>query len=489
MHVTQILAALALDRAAPAPLFRQLYGAIKGAVLSGAISPGMQLPPTRALCRLLGVSRQTVLNAYAQLSAEGYLSGNVGQGTFVSGQLPAAPPPAAAPGLLRPLSARGEGYARAMQKVAFHQGPLRAFRLGMPGIDHFPFDVWSRLHARRWRRPDHHLGYGDPAGYRPLRELLCVYLKAARGVNCTPEQIIITSGSQQALYLLATVLLAPGEAAWMESPGYRGASGPLHAAGARVFPVPVDGQGLDVAYGAAHCPQAKLVYTTPSHQLPLGVTMSLQRRLALLAWARQARAWVVEDDYDSEYRYTGAPLASLQSLDRADSVIYVGTLSKVLFPGLRLGYLVAPAALAGALAQARAVIDRHTASVPQMALADFIAEGHFGRHIRRTRERNAERRDALLGGLARTLDEQLACGPADSGLELCVYFRRGHDEEQVARAGLARGIELRPLSHYADAGAGPACRAAPGLLLGFAAVPPPEIAHGLDVLGAILRGR
>ena len=494
-HLNQIIAALPLQRGTTEPLFRQLYAAIKAAILDGRMSPGMQLPPTRDFCRLLAVSRQTVLNAYALLTAEGYLDGAVGRGTFVSRDVPLSVPVAApagkmdAPGLLRPLSARGQGVVAAMRQVAFHRGPLRAFRVGMPRIDHFPFDVWNRLEARRWRRPDHQFGYSDPAGYLPLRELLCVYLKASRGVQCTPQQIVITSGSQQALFMLSTILLAPGDSAWMESPGYRGASGPLRAAGARVFPVPVDAQGLDVAYGVAHCPQAKLAYVTPSHQMPLGVSMSLPRRLALLAWAAHNKAWLVEDDYDSEYRYTGAPLASLQSLDRDGCVVYVGTLSKVMFPGLRLGYMVAPPALAEALVQAKAVMDRHTAIVPQMALADFIAEGHFGRHIRRTRDSNAERRDLLVRGLAHELDDQLACGPADSGLELCAYFRAGHDEETVSRAGLERGIELRPLGHYADPDAGAACATPPGLLLGFAAIAPAEMRHGLLELGRLLRGR
>ena len=499
MHAHLLIAALPLDRNLAMPLFRQLYAAMKAAILDGTLAPGAQLPPTRAFCTLLPlpVSRQTVLNAYALLAAEGYLDGAVGKGTFVSLAVPVPVPvpapaplaPTAAPGLLRPLSARGQGVVAAMAQVAFHRSPLRAFRVGMPRIDHFPFDVWNRLEARRWRRPDHHFGYGDPAGFLPLRELLCVYLQASRGVRCTPQQIIITSGSQQALFLLSTILLAPGDAAWMESPGYRGASGTLQANGVRVFPVPVDGEGLDVAYGAAHCPQAKLAYVTPSHQLPLGVSMSLPRRLALLDWAARTRAWVVEDDYDSEYRYTGAPLASLQGLDRAGCVVYVGTLSKVLFPGLRLGYMVAPPALAVALVQAKAVVDRHTAIVPQMALADFIAEGHFGRHIRRTRDSNAERRDVLLRGLARELGDELYCGPADSGLELCAYFRGQHDEAQISQAGLARGIELRPLGHYADPGAGAACTTPAGLLLGFAAIAPDEIEHGVRVLGQLLRGR
>ncbi len=472
MQIAQIISAFVLDRSAPQPLFRQLYDAIKEAILRGALAPGMQLPPTRQFCQLLDISRQTVQNAYDQLMAEGYLQGTVGRGTFISSALPQETPASAKPAsLLRPLSARGLAFAEAMTPFSYHRGDLCAFRVGMPGIDLFPFDVWSRLEARRWRRPDQHMGYSDPAGFGPLRELLCVYLKAARGVVCTPDQIVITSGSQQALFLLSTVLLAPGEAAWVESPGYRGASAPLYAGGANVFPVPVDADGMDVAYGAAHCPQAKMVVVTPSHQLPLGVTMSLARRLELLAWAGANRAWVIEDDYDSEYRYTGPPLASLQGLDRAGCTVYVGTLSKVLFPGLRLGYLVAPPALVDPLVRAKTVID----------------QGHFGRHIKRTREAYAERRHTLLAGIAADLADDLACGPADAGLDLCAYFRRGHDEQRIASAGAARGVELRPLSFYAVGGA--PSPVPPGLLLGFAAVTPAQITHGLQVLGKLLRAR
>ncbi len=487
MHITDILAALPLDRDAATPLFRQLYEQVKSAILRGAITSGMQLPPTRTLCELLSVSRQTVLNAYDLLTAEGYLSGSVGRGTFISSNLPITRPrPKPSKTLLRPLSARGMAFHDAMGAPTHHNGPLRAFRVGMPGIDHFPFDQWSRLEARRWRRPDYHLGYGDPAGYRPLRELLCVYLKASRGVNCVPEQIVITSGSQQALFLLSTILLDPGDAAWVESPGYRGASGPLYAGGAKVFHVPLDDEGIDVAYGATHCPKAKLVCVTPSHQLPLGVCMSLQRRLALLEWAAANKAWVIEDDYDSEYRYTGPPLASLQSLDRADCTVYVGTLSKVLFPGLRLGYLVAPQALVDPLVRAKAVTDRHTSIVPQMVLADFIAGGHFSRHIKRTREVNAERRAILLDAVQGKLAEHLQWRPSETGLELCVHFRRKLKEAAIIQAGLEQGIELRGLSHYADAGAGKRCAVPPGLILGFASIKPPELRQGIDVLARIL---
>ncbi len=489
MHVAQSLATLRLDPAARTPMFRQLYAAIKQAILSGGIGPGMQLPPTRELAQLFAVSRQTVLNAYAQLMAEGYLSGAVGKGTFVSARLPirsGGMPHAAPRQALRPLSARGEHFVGPRAVLNIHQeGMPKAFRIGMPGLDVFPSDVWARLEARCWRRPAHHLGYGDPAGYRPLREALAAYLRAARGVHCEPEQVIITSGSQQALYLIATLLLAPGEQAWVEEPGYRGINASLHAAETSVCPVPVDSEGLSVSDGIDRYPDAKLVYVTPSHQLPLGVTMSLQRRLELLAWAAERKAWVVEDDYDSEYRYTGPPLASLQSLDKADCVIYVGTLSKVLFPGLRLGYVVVPPALAEPFAQARAIIDRHSAIMPQMVLTDFITEGHFGRHIKRSREAYAERRLALLDAIDRHLADEIEVGPSDAGLHFAVGFRQRRDDTIVCRHAQQKGLELRALSQFYNETGTP--HRLSGLLLGFAPISVPDIRRGVITLRDVLK--
>lgn len=490
MHVHDILAAATLERDAPVPLFRQLYAHLKAAILDGRIAAGVRLPATRTLCVLLDVSRQTVLAAYEQLMAEGYLEGTVGKGTFVSAALPAAaragdahPAP-----LVRPLSARGELIAGGMARVLHHAGPLRAFRPSMPGLDLFPFDVWRRLEARHWRHSTASLGYGPGAGHAPLRELLCAYLKASRGVQCTADQIVITSGSQQALYLLAQLLLAPGEAMWIESPGYQGAVAPFTVAGARVCPVPVDAEGMDVAYAAARYPDAKLAFVTPSHQLPLGVTMSLRRRLDLLRWAEANRAWIVEDDYDSEYRHTGPPLASLQSMDRAGSVIYVGTLSKVLFPALRLGYVVAPPALAEALARAKAVVDRHSPIVPQAALADFIAGGHFTRHIRRTRDAYGERRLALVAALDVQLGGRLRQGPSDAGLDVCVHFTDHLDEETVARHARDLGVDVRTLGYYTNPAAGADCAVAPGLLLGFSAFAPDVLRAGVaDLARAIER--
>jgi GntR family transcriptional regulator/MocR family aminotransferase len=491
MHVHDMLAAIPLERASATPLFRQLYLQLKEAILAGGIVPSARLPATRELGRLLNVSRQTVLAAYEQLTAEGYLEGAVGKGTFVSASLPAAARAKASDGdavppLARPLSARGEAMAAAMGRVRHHDGPLRTFRISMPGLDLFPFEVWRKLEARHWRRRQVPLGYGGPAGHAPLRELLCAYLKASRGVHCVPEQIVITAGSQQALYLLAQLLLAPGEGVWLESPGYQGALAPFAVAGASICPVPVDAEGMNVAYAAAHYPDARLAFATPSHQLPLGVTMSLARRLELLRWAQANRAWIVEDDYDSEYRYTGPPLASLQSLDRASCVIYVGTLSKVLFPGLRLGYIVAPPSLAEPLARAKAVVDRHSPIVPQAVLADFIQEGHFARHIRRTRDAYGERRIAMLDAMQTRMQGALACGPSDAGLDLCVGVTNGLSEAEAAARALAGGVDVRPLSYYTNPAAGPDCAVPPGLLLGFSSFTTEQIRAGVGRLEQLI---
>jgi len=494
MHVHDLIAATPLERRSEIPLFRQLYARLKDAILQGALAPGARLPATRTLSAVLGVSRQTVLAAYDQLTAEGYLRGGVGQGTFVDDALPLARRPRQTAGLLRALPARGVAMATAMGRAPPDGGAPRAFRPSMPGLDLFPFDLWRKLEARQLRRAhraDPYLGYGMANGYAPLRELLCAYLRTSRGVVCEPAQIVITSGSQQALYLLSQLLLAPGDGVWLESPGYQGASAPMQVAGARLCTVPVTDEGMDVAYGALHYPDARMVFATPSHQLPLGVTMSLARRLELLRWATANRAWVIEDDYDSEYRYTGPPLASLQSLDRAGCVIYVGTFSKVLFPALRLGYVVAPPALAEPLARAKALIDRQSAILPQAVLADFIGEGHFMRHIRRTRDAYAERRAALMTALDDRLGERLRCGLADAGLDLCTHFRpdeRGRIpvEARVAQAAFDAGIELRPLGYFANPAATPDCAVAPGLLLGFSAVPPVDIRRGVAALAQVI---
>jgi len=496
MHISQMIAGIVLDRQTGLPLYRQLYAGIRKAILTGQMLPGMQLPPSREFCQVLNISRQTVLNAYDQLLAEGYLRGSVGQGTFVNEELPAIAEGSKAQAsnipatkLLDRISKRGLQHIDPRGSTRFHQGDVRAFRVSMPDLDLFPFDIWARLEARHCRHPKGQLGYGDPAGHLALRELLAVYLKAARGVNCAPEQILITSGSQQALYLLSTMLLDPGEKAVVEYPCYRGTTAALHAAQADICSVPVDDEGMDVVYAAKHYPDTKVAFVTPSHQMPLGMTMSLQRRMALLEWAQANAVWIVEDDYDSEYRFGSSPLASLQSLDTHQSVIYVGTLSKVLFPGLRLGYLVLPEKLLEPMIQAKAVIDKHTSIMPQMTLGDFIAEGHFGRHIKRTRKVYAERQASLIHSLEKELGDELICGAQDGGLDLAVYFKQAYDEEQIIDAGRKIGLELRGLGHYADV-PGKTNRPAEspgGLLLGFASLSSAEIERSVSKLATLFK--
>jgi GntR family transcriptional regulator/MocR family aminotransferase len=484
-------AALNLNAAAAEPLYQQLYAEIRGAILAGRLAPGTRLPSSRALAASLEVARATVVSAFDQLIAEGYLESRAGSGTYVAHSLPDDLLHAGAPATaLRPADAPGPGLSRRGRALAAtrvgasppEQGAPRPFQYGAPDLAGLPLELWSRLAARHFRSPAPELlTYGDPAGYWPLRKAIAAYLAAARGVRCAPEQVIVVSGSQQGLDLAARLLLDPGDKVWMEDPGYLGARGALQAGGAELVPVPVDAEGLDVAAGARLAPSARLAYVTPSHQFPLGATMSLSRRLALLAWARAANAWVLEDDYDSEYRYAGRPLAALQGLDDAGRVIYIGTFSKVLFPSLRLGYLVAPPALADAFAAARALADRHPPGVLQAIVADFVTEGHFVRHIRRARERYAERQAALVAA-ARPLAGRLEVAAAAAGMHLVGVLPPGADDRAVAGAAERYGVHATPLSAYA-------IRPLPrgGLVLGYSAFTPSKLRDAAARLGQALR--
>lgn len=483
---------VALDRGSGVPLHRQLYEGLREAVLAGRLRSGMRLPSTRALASELGVSRNTVMGAFLQLLAEGYLEGRVGSGTYVADSLPddllraqarkgLEPGPAGRAG--RRLSGRGETLAATRASTAGDRGVPQAFRPGVPALEEFPTRVWGRLAARMWRSPPRGLlGYGDPAGYGPLREEIAAYLGAARAVECGWEQVIVVSGSQQALDLAARVLLDPGDAAWVEDPGYAGARGALIAAGARIVPVPVDEEGLRVSDGVRRAADARLAYVSPSHQYPLGATMSVSRRLELLAWASRTGAWVLEDDYDSEYRYTGRPLEALQGLDAEGRVIYLGTFSKVLSPALRLGYLVVPPDLVDPFSAARELTDRHSPLVEQAVLARFIAEGHFARHLRRMRTLYAGRQDVLVEAAAEDLRGLLDVRPAEAGMHLVGWLPDRTDDREAMRRAAARGVEATALSMY---GIEPPARG--GLLLGYAAVGEAGIRAGVRRLAAALR--
>jgi GntR family transcriptional regulator / MocR family aminotransferase len=484
------LPTIALDQTSALPLYRQLYNALRGAILAGQLKAGARLPATRALANALAISRNTVMNAYAQLLAEGYIEGEVGSGTYVARTLPDELLQARAhttegqqlPRVGQALSRRGARLASNQVPMSGFSTEFIAFRPGLPALDAFPYELWARLVARRWRRPQRSLlGYGDPTGYGPLREAIAAYLGEARAVRCQAQQVIVVAGSQQALDLTARMLLDEGDAAWIEDPGYLGARGALLGAGAQLIPVPVDDEGLDVASGAVASQNARLIYVTPSHQYPYGVTMSLRRRLALLEWASQASAWVLEDDYDSEYRYAGRPLAALQGLDGEGRVIYLGTFSKVLFPALRLGYMIVPPDLVDAFATARALVDRHSPAVDQAALADFINAGHFARHIRRMRALYAERQALLVDAARHELSGLLEVHSAEAGMHLVGWLPAGVDDVEASRRAAAYGVGAPPLSMYSLR---PLRRG--GLLLGYTAVGDREIRDGMQRLAKAL---
>jgi len=473
------------------PLYWQLYLHLRAAILSDRFKKGMKLPSTRALASELHVSRNTVVNAYEQLFAEGYLESIAASGTFVASVLPdqylALPTVPGSP--TKPTSSTHPRLSKIGAALVAAPAPNtsttsiyrpRAFRTGMPALDAFPYELWAKLVARQARQATADtLMYQDPAGYPPLRAAIAQHITVTRRVRCTPDQIMIVAGSQGALDLVARLLLNPGDVAWMEDPGYPGAHGALLGAGAQIVPVPVDHEGLQVDLGIAQGPAARLVYLTPSHQFPLGVTMSLARRLAVLDWAKRSGAYILEDDYDSEYRFAGRPLAALQGLDEANCVIYSGTFSKTLFPALRLGYLILPPALVDAFLAARRFTDIHPPHLEQAVLAAFIGEGHFGRHLRRMRNLYAERRATLLRALDKLPLEVYA---AETGMHCIGWLPTGMDDQAVARQAALYDVEVTPLSRFSRI---PMARS--GLLLGYAGVNEAQIWAGAHRLASAIR--
>ena len=484
--------ALSLDPRSATPLHRQLYDEIRAAVLAGRLSAGARLPSTRALAADLDISRNTVAGAFDQLLAEGYIEGRPGAGTFIAKELPErllrVAPSARMPDTIprtHPAAIRARPHARRHSRRAASRDGASATRLPPrhPRSRRLsPRAIWSRIAARQYRQSRFDLfSYGDPAGHAPLRRAIAEYLRAARGVNCSWEQVIVTSGSQQALDLAARVLLDPGDTAWVEDPGYFGARGAWTAAGVHCASIPVDAEGLSVAQGELSAPEARMAYVSPSRQYPLGITMSLSRRMALLDWAHRRGAWIAEDDYDSEFRYAGRPLAALQGLDTCGRVIYIGTFSKVLFPALRLGYMVVPDGAVDAFAAARALSDRHPPGPSQALVTEFLAEGHFARHIRRMRTLYAERQDALVSAARREWKGLLEVSPADSGMHLVGWLPKGVSDRGISQRAAAAGIAAPPLSAYYRAAA-----ARPALLLGYSSITARRIHEGARRLAAAM---
>jgi len=477
---------VALDRRLARPLHRQLYDGYREAILDGRLRPGQRLPSTRSLAQDLLVSRVPVVMAFEQLVAEGYVESRVGAGSFVSAALP--DPPAAHAGRMRAPTARRPGSRRVPpSRFAVRSEPwldLRGpFRVGQPALDDFPAELWARLVARHARRlSSRQMMYGDAMGLPALREALAAHLGTVRSVTCSAEQIMIVSGSQQALALAGQALLAPGDAVWLEEPGYGGARDALRLAGARIVAVPVDHDGLDVAAGLGRGPDAKAAYVTPSHQYPLGMVMSAPRRLQLLDWARRRGAWLLEDDYDSEYRYDGQPLASLHGLDGDARVLYIGTFSKILFPALRVGYLVIPRDLVGRFRRFRDAMDIFPAPLYQAVLADLIREGHFARHLRRMRGLYAERRRALEAALVRELGAAVRVVGDHAGMHLVAMLPTDARDHDIAVRAARRGISVIPLSSCYTGR-----RTQPGLLLGYGSTHVAEIPDAVRRLKTVLR--
>ncbi len=462
-----------LDPTAKTSLHRQVYNTLRGAILSGALPHGTKLPATRALASAHGISRNTVLAAFEDLIAEGFLESKIGAGTFIAHTSTPKQQIAA-----QELSQRGTELSRIAVSIP-RENRIAAFRHGIPDFNLFPWAIWTRLYSQAARNKPN-LGYADPQGEPALRSAIAAHVAATRAVHCQAEQIIITSGSQQAICLAAQLLLEPNDLVWFENPGYLGARAALLAANAKIEAIPVDENGLDVSAGQQIAPKARLAYVTPSHQYPTGVTMSHTRRLELLNWANKTNAWILEDDYDSEYRYDHRPLESLQSLDSHGRVIYIGTFSKVLFPALRLGYMIVPSNLSAASAAARAIQDRGSSTLEQQTLTAFMQQHHFARHIRRTQKHYLERREVLRHNLEKHIPS-LELQGFEAGMHLCAWLTDGQDDRRISRIVSEHGLEVMPISAYSQT---PLERG--GFLLGYAAVPPKALEEAVRVLAKII---
>jgi GntR family transcriptional regulator / MocR family aminotransferase len=482
-----------IDRKSATDLGTQLYSQLRDAILCGRLRPGDRLPSTRLLAKDLSISRNTALAAYEQMRAEGYLDTRAGSGARVATSIPDealshGPRMAGAwprlP-LKRLLSARGKLLSQRPARPLSISRVARPFESGLPDPSTFPFKTWAALMNRHWRRPPRELlTYGDPAGFGPLREAIAFYLRTARAVRCESDQIFIVNGSQQALDLAARLLIDPGDEALVEDPGYPGAHVALHAAGASVLPMRVDDEGADAIASLERSTNARLIFLTPSHQFPLGVTLSLERRLRLIACAKRRQFWILEDDYDSEYRFTGKPLPSLQGLDTSGRVIYLGSFSKTLLPSLRLGFLVLPPQLVEPFRRARSVIDGHSPLTEQAVLADFISEGHFTRHIRRMRVLYQERQSILVEAIDRELMGTLTVKRPEGGMHVVAWLPKGTDDLLLSEYLSTRGIFAYPLSRCSSRRLSRG-----GLLLGYAALSRSQIQTGVRRLAQALSNR
>jgi len=465
------------------PLFRQVYRGMRQAMLSGAARAGDRLPSTRDLAEQLGISRTVVLLAYEQLLAEGFIAGRGGSGTYVAEGLAGNVGRGQRRQARLRLSRFGNAVSGSMATVDTPLpravAPRYNFIYGRSDLETFPFALWRRLLLRQARKGStRQFDYGSALGNPELRAAICTHLRRSRAVVCDPSEVIVVNGSQQALDLVMRVLVEPGDAVAIEDPHYDGIREALRVAGARLRPVPVDREGLDVR----RLPEdAGMVFVTPSHQFPTGAILPLERRLALLKWARRRNAVIVEDDYDGEFHYAGRPLESLQGLDREGRIVYIGTFSRTVFPALRIGYLIAPASLVPALTAAKWLSDLHSATLEQQTLAEFIASGMYERHLRRLRRRNTARRAALLEAVGKYLGDRVEVTGEGAGAQVVLWPQKRVSEEAVVAAAAEKGVGIYGIAHcYTKK------PARPGFLLGYARLTEREIWEGVRLLGEVL---
>lgn len=479
-----------LDLDSDTPLYKQLYNLIREAILSRRLKGNQKLPGTRTLSRELKISRNTVVLAFEQLMIEGYITGKIGAGTYVTNDIP--------DNLLKSK----EIGSKNKNKIKFSKSDLGKkfdppeliyrnisydeivpFQNGLPSLEDFPFNEWLKIINKPGTIIPHtQFGYQDSTGYKPLRNAISNYLTTYRAVNCVPEQIIVINGSQQGLDLISRVMLDENKNVMIEDPGYFGTRASVFKAKAKVHPVPVDKEGIDIDYAYRHYPKPDFIYTTPSHQFPLGAIMSISRRLKLLEYAERNDAWIIEDDYDSEFRYTGSPLPSLQGMDKFNRVIYIGTFSKVLFPGLRLGYLVLPSEeMVKPFAVVKSITDRQSPILDQIVLSKFIEEGYFTKHIRKMRMLYKERQDFLIAELYKETGSKLKFKASDAGMHMVVWLPKNFNDKKISALAKENNLIVYPLSDYVLK-----FKQKPGLILGYTGFDKSKLKAGVKILSKII---
>lgn len=470
----------------------QFYLAIKDLILSGQLQAGKKIPSSRTLSEMMSISRNSILSGLERLIDEGYLQTKKGSGTYVTSMIPDEMIEIKSSSsnnnkLTEQNNANINPQIKAIKeiwdKTLPYAGQHMTFNIGVGCTDLFPYELWGRLSGRVWRQFRHQdWKLNQPEGYLPLRQAISKYVRTTRGVDCRDEQVLIVNGTQQAMNLTAQVLLQKGDEVWLDEPGYDGALGAFSAFGANVRPVISDKQGMDIASAIQHWPQAKMMFTSPSHQFPLGGTLSLSRRMALLDWAADNNMWIFEDDYNSEFRYTSQPLPALQGLDKHQRVIYAGSFSKMMFPGFHIGFLVIPENLTASFKIAKYYTDTRTPYLDQAILANFISQGHYARHVRRIRKACHERQQVMLEAIKTYLSGMMVAEPLDSGIHLVCWLSDAIHESVLIEKCRKVGLGAQPLSRY--------CQIVPArqaILLGFAAHSPEEITEGIKKLAQILR--